>query len=145
SFSPGPWCRPPSRQATRLTSQGCPRCEIGSLPFSPLMSRFPNRAVCVGQRRRASGAIAKLRPAPLPSLRSLPRAPEGNTDFVAAQRERVVFELIRREQHDCSLLISVNLVRERAGFETKVEAFVRIVDGVRAEIGERAGHHGFGF
>jgi hypothetical protein len=77
------------------------------------------------------------------TAQSLP--PQDNADFAASQRSHFVMKFVGRERGDRSILIARELIRERAGFKTKVDDFIRIVDAVCAEVRDRTGQQILGF
>ena len=77
------------------------------------------------------------------TAQSLP--PQDYADFAASQRSHFVMKFVCRERGDRSILIARELIRERAGFKTKVDDFIRIVDAVCAEVCDRTGQQILGF
>ena len=71
------------------------------------------------------------------TAQSLP--PQDNADFATSQCSHFVMKFVGRERGDLSILIARELIRERAGFETKVDDSIRIVDDVCAEVRDRTG------
>src|SRR5499427_7646367 len=71
------------------------------------------------------------------TAQSLPS--QDNADFAASQRSHFVMKFVGRERGDRSILIARELIRERAGFETKADDSIRIVDAVCAEVRDRTG------
>src|SRR5262249_35085497 len=60
-------------------------------------------------------------------------------------RSHFVMKFVGRERGDRSILIARELIRERAGFETKADDSIRIVDAVCAEVRDRTGQQILGF
>lgn len=54
-------------------------------------------------------------------------------------------KFVGRERGDHSILIARELIRERAGFETKADDSIGIADAVCAEVRDRTGQQIFGF
>ena len=77
------------------------------------------------------------------TTQSLP--PQDDADFAASQRSHFVMKFVGRERGDRSILTARELIRERAGFKTKVDDFIRIVDAVCAEVRDRTGQQILGF
>src|SRR5262245_8166723 len=77
------------------------------------------------------------------TTQSLP--PQDDVDFAASQRSHFVIKFVSRERGDPSILIARELIRERAGFETKADDSIDIVDAVCAEVRDRTGQQILGF
>src|SRR5229473_1146817 len=82
----------------------------------------------------------------LASVPVLVRSLEDVVDLAAGQRRGVlVLQFAPGESGDRSFLITGELVGERARLDTKADDLRRLVDGVGAEVADRAAHDGFGF
>src|SRR5215510_15045842 len=62
---------------------------------------------------------------------------QDDADFAASQRSHFVMKFVGRERDNRSILIACELIRERAGFKTKADDSIRIVDAVSAVLFNR--------